>query len=64
MRRHDLEKYLLRHDCCVKREGGNHTIYTNRANGKSAAVPRHIEIKTATMRRICQDLDIPAPLAR
>ena len=64
MRRRDLEQYLLRHDCVVKREGSAHTIYTSPANGKSAAVPRHTEIKTATLRRICHDLGIATPLAR
>jgi hypothetical protein len=48
----------------VRRQGAGHTIYTNPTNGKSAAVPRHSEIKTATLRRICQVLDIPAPLTR
>jgi mRNA interferase HicA len=64
MKLRDFEQHLKRHGCYVRREGGGHTIYTNPANGKSAAVPRHTEIKTATMRRICQDLDIPAPLTR
>jgi mRNA interferase HicA len=57
----EFEKHLKRCGCYVRREGGNHTIYTNPANGKSAAVPRHSEVKTATLRRICQDLDIPMP---
>jgi mRNA interferase HicA len=64
MKRRDFEQHLRRHDCYVRRDRGSHTIYTNPANGKSAAVPRHVEIKTATMRRICQDLDIRAPLTR
>jgi mRNA interferase HicA len=61
MKRRDFVQHLGRHDCYVRREGGGHTIYTNPANGKSAAVPRHTETKTATLRRICQDLDIPLP---
>jgi mRNA interferase HicA len=64
MKRRDFEQHLRHHDCYVRREGGGHTIYTNPANGKSAAVPRHAEIKTATLRRICQDLDIAVPLKR
>lgn len=64
MKRRDLEQHLTRHNCYVRREGASHTIFTNASNGKSAAVPRHIEIKTATLRRICRDLDIPTPLAR
>jgi mRNA interferase HicA len=64
MKLRDFEQHLNRHDCYVRREGGSHTIYTNRANGKSAAVPRHKEIKTATLRLICHELDIAVPLTR
>jgi mRNA interferase HicA len=64
MKRRDFEKHLARYDCYVDREGGNHTIYTNINNGKSSAVPRHNEMKTAIVRRICRDLDIATPLAR
>jgi mRNA interferase HicA len=64
MKRRDFEQHQKRHDCYIRREGGGHTIYTNPLNGKSAAVPRHTEIKTATLRRICEVLDIPAPLTR
>jgi mRNA interferase HicA len=64
MKRRDFEQYLARRSCYVRREGAGHTIYTNALNGKSAAVPRHTEITTPTLRRICKDLDIPIPLAR
>jgi predicted RNA binding protein YcfA (HicA-like mRNA interferase family) len=64
MKRRDFEQHLTRHGCYVHREGGGHTIYANPANGSWAAVPRHSEIKTLTLRRICKDLDIPIPLAR
>jgi mRNA interferase HicA len=64
VKRRDFEQHLKGHDCYVRREGSGHTIYTNPANGKSAAIPRHSEIKTATLRRICQDLDIAVPLTR
>jgi mRNA interferase HicA len=64
MKRRDFEQHLTIHKCFIRREGGGHTIYTNPANGKSAAVPRHAEIKTATLRRICRDLDIATPLTR
>ena len=43
MKRRDFEQHLTRHDCYVRREGANHTIYTNANNGKSSAVPRHSE---------------------
>ncbi len=64
MKRRDFEQHLTRHNCYVRREGASHTIFTNADNGKSAAVPRHGEIKTATLRRICHDLDIATPHAR
>jgi mRNA interferase HicA len=64
MKRRDFEQHLTHHNCHVRREGANHSIYTSANNGKSAAVPRHSEIKTATLRRICRDLDIPSPPER
>ena len=64
MKRRDFEQHLLRHDCYLRREGGSHTIYTNARNGQSAAVPRHKEIKTRTIRKICVALEIPIPLTR
>ena len=64
MKRRDLERHLRQHGCAVIREGGNHTVYTNESNGRIAAVPRHAEIKTPTVREICKALDIPAPAAR
>jgi predicted RNA binding protein YcfA (HicA-like mRNA interferase family) len=64
MKRRDLEGHLRRHGCSVFREGGRHTIYINKANERVAAVPRHGEIKTPTVREICKTLDIPVPDAR
>lgn len=64
MKRRDFEKHLRVNGCLVLREGGSHTIYTNTANGNAAAVPRHNEIKTATLRKICEQLDIPRPTQR
>jgi mRNA interferase HicA len=64
VKRRDFEQHLVRHSCYVRREGAEHTIYTNSANGRSTAVPRHSEIKTTTLRRICKVLDIPVPMSR
>jgi predicted RNA binding protein YcfA (HicA-like mRNA interferase family) len=64
MKRRDFEQHLTRHGCYVLREGSGHTIYRNPANGKSASVPRHSQVKTPTLRRVCKDLDIPIPLTR
>jgi len=61
VKRRDLEAHLRRHNCEILREGGNHTIHVNLANGNKAAVPRHNEIKTPTVRAICNALDIPLP---
>jgi len=46
---------------CFLREGGNHTIYVNRAAKKVSAVPRHREIIEFTAGKICRDLDMPRP---
>ncbi len=61
MKRRDLIRHLERHDCEMLREGGNHTVYVNRARRKTTAVPRHREINEFLARKICQDLEIPEP---
>ncbi len=43
------------------REGANHSIYVNRAVGKTSAVPRHSEINRDLARKICKDLSVPSP---
>ncbi len=59
MKRHDLIRHLERHGCEFLREGGNHTIYVNRAQKKVSSVPRHSEILEFTARKICEDLGVP-----
>ncbi len=61
MKRVDLMRHLERHGCEFLREGGNHSVYVNRAAQKSSSVPRHREINEFLARKICRDLDIPAP---
>jgi len=61
MKRLDLIRHLERHGCEFLREGGNHTIYANRAAKKVSAVPRHREIMEFIARKICKDLEIPKP---
>lgn len=61
MKRVDLIRHIERHGCYLDREGANHTIYRNPANGRCAAVPRHREIKETTARTICDQLGIPRP---
>ena len=61
MKRLDLIRHLKSYGCEFLREGGNHTIYVNRAKRKSSSVPRHREILEFVARKICKDLDIPSP---
>lgn len=61
MKRLDLVRHLLQHGCELLREGGRHSVYVNRATGKSTAVPRHREVNDFLARKICKDVDVPAP---
>jgi predicted RNA binding protein YcfA (HicA-like mRNA interferase family) len=57
----DLVRHLEAHGCVLLREGGNHSIYVNRATRKAVSVPRHREINDQLSRKICRDLQIPRP---
>ncbi|CAN5591360.1 type II toxin-antitoxin system HicA family toxin [soil metagenome] len=61
MKRRDLVRHLEAHGCEMLREGGNHTVYVNRARRKTTAVPRQREVNEFLARKICQDLEIPEP---
>ena len=61
MKRINLIRHLEAYGCEFLREGGNHTIYVNRVNQKSPAIPRHREINEFLTRKICRDLQIPEP---
>lgn len=61
MKRIDLIRHLERHGCEFLREGHNHTVYVNRATGKSSSIPRHREVNDFLARKICVDLQIPKP---
>lgn len=61
MKRRNLIRHLENHGCVLKREGGNHSIYLNPANHKISAVPRHKEVNDFLAKKICKDLEIPAP---
>jgi len=61
MKRLDLIRHLEQHGCGLLREGGRHSVYVNRATGKSSTVPRHREINDFLARKICRDLEIPMP---
>ena len=61
MKRTDLIRHLEKHGCESLREGGNHTIYVNRAAMQVSAVPRHREINVFLARKICRDLQVEDP---
>jgi len=61
LKRRDLVQYLEAHGCQLLREGGNHSVYVNRAKGKASTVPRHRNINEFLARKICRDLEISAP---
>ena len=61
MKRLALIRHLERHGCSLLREGGSHSVYVRRAAGKTSTVPRHREINDFLARKICRDLEVPAP---
>jgi len=61
MKRRDLVRHLEAHGCEFLREGGNHTVYVNRASQTVSAVPRHQEVNNILARKICRDLRVPEP---
>ena len=60
MKRREFIRELARSGCYLKRHGGNHDIYTNPQNGKSAPVPRHAEIKDSLCELIRKQLGLNA----
>lgn len=61
MKRRDLLRHLETQGCEFLREGGNHTVYVNRALKKTSTVPRHKEVNDFLVYKICKDLGIPKP---
>ncbi len=61
MKRTDLIRHLERHGAQFLREGANHSVYVNRAAGKTSTVPRHREINEFLAQKICKDLELPKP---
>ncbi|MQY77909.1 MAG: addiction module toxin, HicA family [Bacteroidetes bacterium] len=61
MKRHDFIKHLVKNNCKMLREGGNHSIFVNQVNNKISSVPRHRELKNNLCRNICKDLEISFP---
>jgi predicted RNA binding protein YcfA (HicA-like mRNA interferase family) len=61
LKRIDLVRHLEAHGCQLLREGTNHSVYVNRATRKTSTVPRHREVDDFLARKICKDLQVPAP---
>lgn len=61
MKRKALVRHLEEYGCELLREGGSHSIFVNRALGKTSSVPRHSEINDDLAKKICKDLGVSAP---
>ncbi len=61
MKQVDFLKHLKKYDCYLLREGGNHSIWANKANGKKSSVPRHKELSNMLCKVVCKQLEIPTP---
>ncbi|WP_394991713.1 type II toxin-antitoxin system HicA family toxin [Emticicia sp.] len=59
MKRNQILKHLKKHGCELLREGANHTIYFNPANGHQSTIGRHQELSNLICKEICKQLDIP-----
>jgi len=58
MKRTTLLKHLRKSGCALKREGREHSLWTNPQTGEIEAVPRHTEIADNLARKICRGLSI------
>jgi predicted RNA binding protein YcfA (HicA-like mRNA interferase family) len=61
VKRTDLVRHLESNGCRLLREGGSHSVFVNAKARKVSTVPRHREINDFLARKICKDLEIPAP---
>ena len=61
MKRRKLLAHLSSNGCLFVREGAKHSWWANPANHRRTAVPRHTEISNLMAKKICRDLNIPAP---
>jgi len=59
MKRTALLKHLRRYGCTLKREGRQHSLWTNPNNGQVEAIARHVEIPDRLAEKICRGLGIP-----
>ncbi len=61
MKRRDLIKHPESNGYYQRREGADHTVYSNPANGNTTAVPRQREVKKYLCKKICKELEIEPP---
>jgi mRNA interferase HicA len=54
MKRGSLLRHLRKYGCYLKREGREHSLWTNPKTGEVEAVPRHVEISNKLARKICR----------
>ncbi|NQT72053.1 MAG: type II toxin-antitoxin system HicA family toxin [Chloroflexi bacterium] len=59
MKRSALLKHLRKQGCYLKREGREHSLWSNPNTGKIETVPRHTEIPNKLARKICRGLSVP-----
>jgi mRNA interferase HicA len=52
-------RHLRRFGCTLKREGAEHSLWSNPLTGQIEAVPRHVEIPDKLARKICKGLSVP-----
>ncbi len=61
MKRRDFERHLRSQGCALIDEGGNHSRWSGPEGKGRSAVPRHRELGTGLVRKICRDLGVPPP---
>jgi hypothetical protein len=59
MKRQQFIRELEQAGCVLKRHGKRHDIFNHPANGRSAPVPRHTEIRDSLCRLIRRQLGLP-----
>ena len=58
MKRREFIRELVAAGCHLKRPGKRHDLYANPLNGRSGAVPRHVEIKNTLCNLIRKQLGL------
>ena len=61
MKRFDLVRHLEAHGRRLLREGANHSVHLNPLGRKLSTLPGQRGINDFLAKKICRDLEIPAP---